>query len=438
MGLFTSMERRNRGLGDEWYYPGGAFWGGLPATNSGARVDERSAIKLAIMWACIKILSEDSASLPLHLYRGRKSGAGKDIVRDDERYGLLHDQPNPEMTAFSFRETMMSHLVSWGNAYAEKEFYQGWIKGRLKCLWPITPNRVKVERDDNQKIVYKVSVDNGAKLGSAPITLDKTQMLHIPGLSFNGLVGYSPVAVLREAFGLGLSLEEFGARYFQNGINPSMVVSHPGVLKDPTKLRGSLQDSYGGLGKSHRLMLLEEGMTAQKLTINPDEAQFITSRKFTNIDIGTRIYRIPAHMYGELDATTNNNIEQQHIEYGTQTLRPWLVRLEQVFNISTLTPQERQQGYFWEHDMEDFMRGDAAARSTFYKELFMIGGLTPNQIAEMENWNPFGPEGDRRFVPMNMVPLDKVDEFLARQAKQPKEVKSDPVHHGGNENGNGN
>jgi HK97 family phage portal protein len=415
MSLISMLEKRTGALDDKWYNPGGFFYGGSGIkTHSGSQVSELNAMQLSVVWCCIKILSEDTASLPLHFYRRRKGG-GRDKAVDDYRYALLHDSPNPEMTAMSFRETYMSHLVSWGNAYAEKEYGKGLAgRKRVVALWPITPNRVTVKRNERKEIIYHVSM---AGTGLADVDLSKEKILHTPGLSFNGLDGYSPIAMAREAIGLGKSLEEFGALYFGQGIHPSAVVTHPSHLENAKELREAMNETYGGLGKSHRLMLLEEGMSIAKLGIPNDDAQFLESKNYQNVDIGSRIYRLPPQMYGEFGkASTYASAEQFSLDYVVKALRPWLVRLEQSYNMSLLTPEEQGE-YFYEHLIDGLMRGDAVARADFYNKLFAVGGITPNKIAELENWNPIGEEGDTRFVPLNYVPLEDAGKEAVKAEK---------------------
>lgn len=413
MSIIGTLEKRMAlgPLDDNSYYPGGSFYGGVgPVTKSGSHISEMSAMQLAVVWCCIKVLSEDSASLPLHLYR--RVGQGREKAVENSLYALLHDSPNPEMTAMSFRETYMSHLLSWGNAYAEKEYGKGLLgKDIVVALWPIPPHRVEVKRNERKQIIYKISM---AGTGESDVILPKEKILHTPGLSFDGIKGYSPIAHHREAIGLGKSLEEFGALYFGQGTHPGVIVSHPGKLSPEghQNLKESLAEAHSGLGKSHRLMLLQEAMKIEKIGIPNDEAQFLESRSYQNIDIGSRIYRLPPQMYGEYDkASTYASAEQFNIDYVVKTLRSWLVRLEQSFNMS-LIPERDRAILFFEHSIEGLLRGDSAARAAFYRELFQVGGITPNQIAELENWNPIGPEGDKRFVPLNMIPLDQAGASL--------------------------
>lgn len=412
MGIVSRIERRfafgsTGATDDKWYHPGGFFYGGGGGvkTKSGSHVSEFNAMQLSVVWCCIKTLAEDSASLPLHLYRRLPNG-GKEKATDHPLYMLMHDQPNPEMTSMQFRETFAAHLLSWGNGYAEKEYGKGWIgRTQVIALWPIGPHRVTPFRDERRQLFYRITMPAGRQ----NVILPRRQILHAPGLSYDGIIGYSPIAAARESIGLGMSLEEYGELYFGNGTHPGGIVEHPNKLgpEGHKNLRESLAETYSGLGKAHRLMLLEDGMKFQKIGIPNDEAQFLESRKFQNVDIGSRIYRLPPQMYGEYDkASTYASAEQFSIDYVTRTLRSWLVRLEQAYNMALLTEDERKE-YYFEHNLEGLLRGDSAARADFYQKLFAIGGITPNIIAELENWNPIGPEGDKRFVPLNMIPLEE-------------------------------
>ncbi len=393
MGIFGKISNRAN-MTDYPYGNNGGLFGGIP-TKAGTDISEFNAMQLAVVWCCIKILAEDSASLPLHLYRKLKGG-GKERATDHPLYYLLHDQPNPEMTAFSFREAYMAHLLSWGNGYAEiVKAGRGMVAG----LWPITPNRATPNRNSDGQIIYKISLPQGGMTD-----LPKSQILHTPGLGFNGLIGYSPIGMAREAIGLGKALEEFGETYFGNGTHPGVIVEHPGQLSKQahSNLQTSLTSASSGLGKAHRLLLLEEGMKFQKIGIPPEEAQFLETRKFQNIDIGTRIYRIPPHMYGEMDRATFSNIEQQALDYVSKALRPWLVRLEQSFNMALLTPQERGT-YFFEHLVDGLLRGDLRSRYSAYQIAKQSRFMTTNEIREIENMNPIEGE-DKLDVTPNMTP----------------------------------
>jgi HK97 family phage portal protein len=422
-------------ISDHWYYPGGSFYGGVGAkTKSGSAVSEFNAMQLAVVWACVRILSEDTASLPLHLYR-RLSTGGKERAINHPLYSLLHDRPNPEMTALTFREVYAAHLVSWGNGYAEKQFGSGRIgKNQIEALWPITPNRVTVRRNSSKQIEYKINFDRtSAAAISDPVVLPKRNILHTPGLGFNGLVGYSPIGMLREAIGLGKSLEEYGELYFGQGTHPGVIVSHPGKL-DATahsNLKTSLADAHSGLGKSHRLMLLEDGMKIEKIGIENKDAQFLESKKYSNIEIGTRIYRLPPQMYGEYDkASTYASAEQFDLDYHKHTLRAWLVRLEQAYN--TLLDPSEQGEYFFEHNVEGLLRGDMKSRYEAHAIGRNNGWLNADEIREIENMNPM-PDGQGKIylVPLNMIPASeagKTPEPASEPAQQPTEEKNRDIY----------
>mgnify|MGYP001289321495 CR=1 FL=1 len=419
MGIMSAIERRNAtsGVDDKWYYPGGYFYGSANGgkTRSGSRVSEFNAIQLEIVWCCIKILSEDIASLPLHLYKRLPNG-GKEKATDHPYYSLLHDAPNPEMTAYSFREAYAQHILSWGNGYAEKTYGRG-IVGRntIEQLWPITPNRVTVKRNEKKEIIYQIAMTGGAP----SITLSKKNIFHTPGLGYDGIIGYSPIAYFRETIGLGKTYKEYAGLYFGNGTHPSAVVTHPAQVKDKKAMREALSDVYAGLGNSFKLMLLEDNMKYERVTIPNDEAQFLESQKLSNVDIGTRIYRLPPQMYGEYDkASTYASAEQFTIDYVTKTLRAWLVRLEQSYNFSLLTPEERRV-YFWEHNVEGLLRGDILSRYQAYVMGKRNGFLNADEVRELENLNPI-PDGKGKeyIIEKNMLALsDLGKEFEGKEAK---------------------
>ena len=379
---------------DRWY---SAIW--PQETNSGAKVDETTALAVPAVWACIRILSEDIGSLPLHLYTRVKGG--KERATNHPLYRLLHDRPNPEMSAMSFRETMASHLLTWGNCYAEKE--TDFTGGRVKALWPLAPNRVEIFRDrETNEIYYIIQVGES---GERRLLL-RDQVLHIPGLSCNGVYGYSPIGKMREAVGMASALEEFGARFFGQGTNPGLVVSHPGKLGDQAhkNLRESLTTAYSGLGKAHRLMLLEEGMKPEKIGIPPNEAQFIESKRFQLAEIA-RIYRMPLHKLQEYEkGMAFASVEQFSLDYVVSTLTPWLVRFEQAYNWQLLTSDLERRRYFAEHLVAGLLRGDIKTRYEAYAQARNWGWLCADDIREMENLNPL-PDGKGKIYlqPLNMV-----------------------------------
>ena len=358
-------------------------------TTSGKPVNERTAMQTTAVYACVRILAEAVASLPLHVYEYQDDG-GKKLVHDHPLYYLLHDEPNPEMTSFVFRETLMSHLLIWGNAYAQI-IRDG--AGRVLGLYPLLPDKMEVQRDDKGNIYYvysRNSDENPMFKEYGNIKLKAEDVLHIPGLGFDGLIGYSPIAMAKNAVGMTLACEEYGASFFANGANPGGVLEHPGVLKDPSKVRESWNSVYRGVSNAHKIAVLEEGMKYQQIGIPPEEAQFLETRKFQINEIA-RLYRIPPHMVGDLDKSSFSNIEQQSLEFVKYTLDPWVIRWEQSLQRSLLLPGEKGK-YFIKLNVDGLLRGDYQSRMNGYAVGRQNGWFSANDIREMENMNPIPNE----------------------------------------------
>ena len=259
-GLFRSRDKpQNRTSGSAY-----SFF--LGTSSSGKRVNERSAMQMTAVYSCVRILSEAVASLPLHLYRYTETGTEK--ATDHSLYTILHDEPNPEMTSFVFRETLMTHLLLWGNAYAQV-IRNG--KGEVIALYPLMPDRMNVDRDDQGRLYYEytISNDDAPINNGSRVKLSPTDVLHIPGLGFDGLVGYSPIAMAKNAIGLAIATEEYGSKFFANGAAPSGVLEHPGTIKDPARIRESWQQTFGGSHNSNKIAVLEEGMKYTPISISP-------------------------------------------------------------------------------------------------------------------------------------------------------------------------
>ena len=358
-------------------------------TTSGKPVNERTAMQTTAVYACVRILAEAVASLPLHVYEYQDDG-GKKLVHDHPLYYLLHDEPNPEMTSFVFRETLMSHLLIWGNAYAQI-IRDG--AGRVLGLYPLLPDKMEVQRDDKGNIYYvysRNSDENPTFKEYGNIKLKAEDVLHIPGLGFDGLIGYSPIAMAKNAVGMTLACEEYGASFFANGANPGGVLEHPGVLKDPSKVRESWNSVYRGVSNAHKIAVLEEGMKYQQIGIPPEEAQFLETRKVQINEIA-RLYRIPPHMVGDLDKSSFSNIEQQSLEFVKYTLDPWVIRWEQSLQRSLLLPGEKGK-YFIKLNVDGLLRGDYQSRMNGYAVGRQNGWFSANDIREMENMNPIPDE----------------------------------------------
>lgn len=386
-------------------------------TTSGKPVNERTAMQTTAVYACVRILAEAVASLPLHVYEYQDDG-GKKLVHDHPLYYLLHDEPNPEMTSFVFRETLMSHLLIWGNAYAQI-IRDG--AGRVLGLYPLLPDKMEVQRDDKGNIYYvysRNSDENPAFKEYGNIKLKAEDVLHIPGLGFDGLIGYSPIAMAKNAVGMTLACEEYGASFFANGANPGGVLEHPGVLKDPSKVRESWNSVYRGVNNAHKIAVLEEGMKYQQIGIPPEEAQFLETRKFQINEIA-RLYRIPPHMVGDLDKSSFSNIEQQSLEFVKYTLDPWVIRWEQSLQRSLLLPGEKGK-YFIKLNVDGLLRGDYQSRMNGYAVGRQNGWFSANDIREMENMNPIPDEegGNLYLINGTMTKLADAGAFAKTDTEQ--------------------
>ena len=395
-------------------------------TTSGKPVNERTAMQTTAVYACVRILAEAIASLPLHVYEYQDDG-GKKLVHDHPLYYLLHDEPNPEMTSFVFRETLMSHLLIWGNAYAQI-IRDG--AGRVLGLYPLLPDKMEVQRDDRGNIYYvysRNSDENPMFKEYGNIKLKAEDVLHIPGLGFDGLIGYSPIAMAKNAVGMTLACEEYGASFFANGANPGGVLEHPGVLKDPSKVRESWNSVYRGVNNAHKIAVLEEGMKYQQIGIPPEEAQFLETRKFQINEIA-RLYRIPPHMVGDLDKSSFSNIEQQSLEFVKYTLDPWVIRWEQSLQRSLLLPGEKGK-YFIKLNVDGLLRGDYQSRMNGYAVGRQNGWFSANDIREMENMNPIPDEegGNLYLVNGAMTKLADAGAFAGADNGGQKEEEKLPT-----------
>ena len=394
------------------YYIGTDFRYLFGLSTGGKMVNEFTAMQTTAVYACVRILAETLAALPLQMYR--YTPGGKERVYDYPLYHLLHDEPNPEMTSFIFRETLMSHLLIWGNAYAQ--IIRDRL-GRVQGLYPLRPDKMTVCRDNQGRIFYlytKTSDENPNIRPYGQVALPKEEVLHIPGLGFDGLVGYSPIAMARNAVGMTMACEEYGASFFANGASPSGVLEHPGVLKDPAKVRDSWNAVYRGTGNAHKVAVLEEGMKYQQIGIPPEEAQFLETRKF-QLDEIARLYRIPPHMIGDLEKSSFNNIEQQSMEFVKYTLDPWVIRWERAMQKALFLPEEKKQ-YFLKFNVNGLMRGDYESRMTGYSIGRQNGWLSANDIREMEDMNPVPDEkgGNLYLVNGSMTKLKDAGAFAQK------------------------
>jgi HK97 family phage portal protein len=387
------------------------FWGN---SSSGTYVNENTALQTAAVYACVRVLSEALASLPLNVYK--YEGKSREFAHDHKLYYLLHNEPNDEMTSFIFRETLMSHLLIYGNAYAQIIRDNA---GNVKSLYPLLPNKIDVNRDKNGQLFYTYWRDydeakSTEKTGG--VTLDKSEILHISGLSFNGLVGYSPIALAKDSIGLLRATEEYGAGFFANSANPSGILEHPESLKNPDLIKQTWNSLYRGSSKSHGLAVLEEGMKFHPISIPPEQAQFLETRKYQLNEI-CRIFRVPPHLIGDLEKATFSNIEQQGIEFLQYSIEPWLVRWEQAMCKSLLLSSEKSK-YFIKFNVDGLLRGDYETRMKGYAVGRQNGWLSANDIRRLENMNeiPAVEGGDDFLVNGNMLKISDAGKFYGKRA----------------------
>ena len=416
-GLFKSRDKPQNSTAGSSY----RFF--LGSSSSGKRVNERSAMQMTAVYSCVRILSEAVASLPLNVYRYTNNG-GKEKALDNSLFHLLHDEPNPEMSSFIFREALMTHLLLWGNAYAQI-IRNG--KGEVVALYPLMPDRMSVDRDKNDQIYYKYTKNNddAPTMESGSVYLSPSDVLHIPGLGFDGLVGYSPIAMAKNAIGLAIAAEEYGSKFYANGAAPSGILEHPGTLKDPARVRDSWNATFGGSSNSNKVAVLEEGMKYTPISIAPNEAQFLETRKFQINEIA-RIFRVPPHMVGDLEKSSFSNIEQQSLEFVKYTLDPWVIRWEQALYRSLFSEEEKKTMFF-KFNVEGLLRGDYQSRMNGYATARQNGWMSANDIRELENLDRIPAElgGDLYLINGNMTKLEDAGIFAASPDTSDGEEKAD-------------
>jgi HK97 family phage portal protein len=403
-GIFKARDKPKNALGGSRY---SFFFGN---TSAGKPVNEHTAMQMTAVYSCVRILSETLAGLPLHVYRYNDSG-GKEKYLKHPLYKLLHDEPNPEMTSFAFRETLMSHLLLWGNAYAQ--IIRN-ARGEVIALYPLMPNRMTVDRDSKGRLFYLYSrtSDDAPTLGDdSQVYLAPSEVLHIPGLGFDGLIGYSPIAMAKNAVGLAIATEEYGAKFFANGAAPGGVLEHPGTIKDPQKVKESWNSAYQGSQNAHRVAVLEEGMKYQPIGISPEQAQFLETRKFQINEIA-RIFRVPPHMLADLEKSSFSNIEQQSLEFVKYTLDPWVVRWEQSMCRALLMESEKPI-VFIKFNVDGLLRGDYVSRMSGYATARQNGWMSANDIRELENLDRIPAEfgGDLYLINGAMTKLQDAGAF---------------------------
>ena len=401
MGLFDLFKRKATAPSSVQNYSG---FGAPPV--SGTVVNENRIMGLAAHFACVRLISSTLASLPVHVYE-RASGGRKNITREHPVSALLSNAPNSEMTSFSMIEAMQAQILNRGKAFAEINFDK---KGDVCEIWPIAPGLVEPKRKDKHgPIMYHFS--------SSDVILPAWKILHVPGLGFDGINSFSPIQLFRQTFGLSLASEEYGARFFGQGTNVGAVIKYPNSVKDDAaweRLKTSIREGFTGLGKSHNVMVLEDGAEFEKLGMPLEDAQFIESRKFSATEIA-RIHGVPPHLIGDLEKATFSNIEEQGVEAVTYLFRPWVIRWEKVLNSKLFISAEEKERFFIKFELDGLLRGNMKSRNEAYSIGLQNGFLNVDEVRDKEDMNPL-PNGQGQVYrfPLNLAEAGKVIKELKR------------------------
>lgn len=393
---------------DSYRFSGFPFFFGK--SSSGKFVNEFKAMQLSAVYACVKVLAESVASLPLHVYQ--YENGNKEKALKHPLYYLLHDAPNFDMTSFVFREVMMTQLLLHGNAYAQIVRDSS---RRVVGMYPLASNKMSVERDNGVLIyTYNLIKDETANSkNSGQIKFGADEILHIPALGFDGVVGYSPIAMARNAIGLSLACEEYGSKFFANGARPSGILKTPNLIKNPEMLRESWESAYGG-ENAGRVAILEQGLEYQAISMPNSDSQFLESRRFQLEEIA-RIFRVPLHLLNDLSHATFSNIEHQSLDFVVYTLTPWLVRWEQAMNKALFNTTERGR-YFVKFNTGGLLRGDIQSRYNAYATARQNGWLSSNDIRELEDLNliPDKDGGNLYLINGAMTKLSDAGAFASK------------------------
>lgn len=349
---------------------------GAILSKVGIHITTKNALQTTAVFACVRLISESIASLPLFLYR--KTDTGKEKATDLPLYGVLHDVPNPETDSFQFWQAFVSNMLIYGRGYAEVVRDNA---GRVAQMWNITTPFVRIQRNsDTQELEYAVTPS-----GKEQFILRKDQIFRVDWFSMDALNAFKPLELAQNAIGLGEAAEEFASNYFKNGANVGGIIEYPGEMEDneAERFRKDVRTAYEGLSNTARLMFLEQGAKFQKVSNTPEESQMLETRKF-QVEEVARFYNVPLHMIGDLDHATFSNIEQMSLNYVIYTLRPYLVRIERAVVAQLLTSIDRQT-LFTKFSADALLRGDYLSRMQGYAQARQNGWMSANDIRDLED-----------------------------------------------------
>lgn len=367
----------------------------------GIHINARNALQVTAVFACVRLLSESIASLPLFLYR--KTETGKEKATDLPLYSVLHDVPNPETDSFQFWQAFLANMLVYGRGYAEVVRNNA---GQVVQLWNITTPYVRVQRNsDTQELEYVVTSP-----GKEQFILRKDQIFRVDWFSMDALNAFKPLELAQNAIGLGEAAEEFASNYFKNGANVGGIIEYPDVMTsdDLEQYKKDVRREYSGLSNSARLLFLEQGAKFQKVSNTPEESQMLETRKF-QVEEVARFYNVPLHMIGDLDHATFSNIEQMSLNYVIYTLRPYLVRIERAIVAQLLTPLDRQT-LFPKFSADALLRGDYLSRMQGYAQARQNGWMSANDIRDLEDMGSIPAEegGDAYLANGNLRSLKEL------------------------------
>lgn len=366
-------------------------------TTSGKVVNEETALQNSAVFACIRIIAETLAMMPLQVFEETKSGRKTQTKEHPAAY-VLSKQSNRHMTSMTFRDVVQGHVAGWGNGYAELQRNK---KGEVVGLWPLLPDVTRAERiDESGDVIYRTKA---AQDDSRILHLKQDQLIHVMGPGWNGYGGYSIVRLAREAIGLGMSAEEFGSRWFGQGTQGGHIVYVPGHLSPEGKenLNDHLQKEEAGMDNSHRWRILQEGMKVERIGLPPEDAQFLETRRFQNSDIA-RFFRMQLSKLQELQRQTHSNMEQSNLEFYMDTMLPWAVRWEQELDRKIFITNEERNRFYTKFNFSSLLRGDTASQGEFFHKATGGPWMTPDEVRAKLEMDPI-PGGDKLRNPTNMM-----------------------------------
>jgi len=416
MGIVSNAIRRDRsGVRNpkQWLVD---FFGGGNVSESGVSVNEDTVMSESAVWCAVMFLASNLASLPCPVLE--KTGRQRVKQKDHFLHQRLNVMANPEMTAMVWREVCIYYLSLWGTAYSI--IVRDYV-GRVTALWPVHPDNVTQIRRVNGRLKYTVvSVNNRGTAADPDVFMKETEydqddILRIPGVG-NGFLGLRMIDAAKDSIGLVLAMRTYANLFFKNGANMGVVLEHPGVLGETAakNLRRHMENAYSGLGRSHKVMVAEEGMKVATVGVEPEKSQLLEARQFSINDVA-RWFNLPPHVLKDLSNANYSNMQQQSLELVTYTFRPWFVKLEQSYEAFLFRDEERGR-LSVRHNANALMRGDEKSRAEYYRMMFNVGAYSPNRILELEDENPIeAPWADKTYLQLNLVPTDMIEEVTRNQ-----------------------